>query len=128
MLIDIRPFDPSFTTFQDDVDPDTTISPAPSVDCLITLPCKMAFNYAYPGGNPLAQFSGVVPSPQFTLTRASDFAQVGKITALTTIRPGGFPSCTILLPAIIQLAVCIKIKRESPKSVQESIGTVSRSQ
>src|SRR3990172_476007 len=102
-LTDYRPFNPSFTTFQDDVDPDIQVSPGPSIDCLITLPCKMAFNYSIPGGNPLANTILASPKPAFTFTRAPGFDKVGKITALATIDPSGLGTCSVTLPAIIDL-------------------------
>ncbi|MEX0800901.1 MAG: hypothetical protein WD379_06790 [Dehalococcoidia bacterium] len=99
---DIRPFDPSFTTNQSSINPATTAHPGPSIDCLITLPCKMAFDYALPGGNPLAGTNLLVPSPAFTITRPSTFARVGHITAIATIDPG-VGVCSTPFPAVINL-------------------------
>jgi hypothetical protein len=56
---DIRPFRPTFGATVDEASPD---SGAPvDDDCLITLPCKRQFNWAIPGGNPLANVTVVQP-------------------------------------------------------------------
>jgi hypothetical protein len=99
---DVRPFNPTFTTNQDEVNPDTGASPAPSIDCLITLPCKMLFSYALPGGNPLAGVTLIVGSPEFTITRPTRYSGVGDIVATATIDPG-VGACTTPFPAAVHL-------------------------
>jgi hypothetical protein len=98
------PFAPTFTANQDDAGPDTFPHPAPSTDCAINLPCKIAFDYAIPGGNPLASTVLAVPAGAYTLSRASNYALVARVSSLTTIGPLGFTCGAAVRPFTVALA------------------------
>jgi hypothetical protein len=103
VLIDELPFDPEFTTWQTSDQPDLQTTPEPSITCLITLPCKMQFEYEFPNGNPLAGSMLTVPSPDFTLTRATEYSKIGRFTGLSNIGPLGFACGAVQLPFVIPL-------------------------
>jgi len=94
--LDYRPFTADFTTLQDEVDPADQTAPA-DIDCLITLPCKMQYDFSVAGGSPLAvpilgikhDDSSTGPVEGFTYTRPTEYSKVAKVTAVSTIDPGG---------------------------------------
>lgn len=96
-ITDVLPFNPSFSTTEDEVDAGNQVTPVDN-NCLITLPCKINYHYAIPGGNPLANVTLSIP-PAYTLTRATELgAKVAKVNAIASVslsngpcNPNSFP-------------------------------------
>lgn len=97
------PFGPTFTANQDEVDSDVPTHPSPSTDCFVSLPCKMALDYAIAGGGPLSLQTVLgIPASAYTITRPTEFSRVGRIGTFETIDPG-VGTCETPFPGILDL-------------------------